>query len=102
MLPSYHVPIFLFQTAGIISGLTLGLLSLDQTSLKVLMEAGTPSQQKNAARILPLVKRHHLLLVTLLLANAAAVESMPLFMDKISNPLTAILVSVTAVLFFGE
>jgi len=41
-------------------------------------------------------------LVTLLLANAAAVESMPIFMDRISSPVIAICVSVTAVLFFGE
>ena len=84
------------------SGLTLGLLSLDSLSLKVLCEAGTPQQQKYAKRIMPLVKRHHWLLVTLLLGNAAAVESMPLFLDRVSDPVTAILVSVTAVLFFGE
>ena len=40
--------------------------------------------------------------VTLLLANAAAVESMPLFMNQISNEIIAIVVSVTAVLLFGE
>ena len=66
------------------------------------MEGGTPSERRHASRIMPLVKRHHLLLVTLLLANAAAVESMPLFLDRISDPVIAIVVSVTAVLFFGE
>jgi metal transporter CNNM len=29
-------------------------------------------------------------------------EALPLFLDRLANPLTAILVSVTAVLFFGE
>merc|ERR1719259_649275 len=82
------------------SGLTMGLLSLDVMSLNVLSSGGKPDEKKYAAKILPLVKRHHLLLVTLLLANAAAVESMPLFLDKVSNPLTAIIVSVTAVLIF--
>jgi ankyrin repeat/SOCS box protein 13/metal transporter CNNM len=53
-------------------------------------------------KILPIVERHHLLLVTLLLANAAAVESMPIFLDQVSSPVVAILVSVTAVLIFGE
>ncbi|CAH1799473.1 unnamed protein product, partial [Owenia fusiformis] len=88
--------------AGLMSGLTMGLLSLDPTNIRVLMGSGTPQERKYAARILPLVQRHHLLLVTLLLANAAAVESMPLFLDKISNPVTAIVVSVSAVLLFGE
>ena len=88
--------------AGLMSGLTMGLLSLDPMSLAVLSTGGKPQEQKYAKKILPLVKRHHLLLVTLLLSNAAAVESMPLFLDKISSPVIAIVVSVTAVLIFGE
>ena len=88
--------------AGLMSGLTMGLLSLDIMSLTVLSTGGKPHEQKHAKKILPLIKRHHLLLVTLLLANAAAVESMPLFLDKISSPVIAIVVSVTAVLIVGE
>jgi len=84
------------------SGLTLGLLSLDQNQLEVLQVAGREKDKKFAKRIWPIVKRHHLLLVTLLLANAGAVEAMPIFMDKITNPIIAILVSVSAVLIFGE
>ena len=53
-------------------------------------------------RILPLVKRHHLLLVTLLIGNALAMEALPIFLDRIVHPALAILLSVTAVLFFGE
>ena len=75
---------------------------LEILSLKVLQRGGKPQEKKHAAKILPLVEKHHLLLVTLLLANAAAVESMPIFMDRISSPVIAICVSVTAVLFFGE
>ena len=80
----------------------MGLLSLDVMTLKIMKEGGTPAERKRAGKILPLVERHHLLLVTLLLANAAAVEAMPVFLDRISNAITAILVSVTAVLIFGE
>ncbi|XP_022796025.1 DUF21 domain-containing protein At4g33700-like [Stylophora pistillata] len=95
-----YIALVLF--AGLMSGLTMGLLSLDILSLKVLQRGGKPLEKKHAAKILPLVEKHHLLLVTLLLANAAAVESMPIFMDRISSPVIAICVSVTAVLFFGE
>ena len=87
---------------GLMSGLTMGLLSLDVLSLKVLQRGGKPIEKKYASKILPIVEKHHLLLVTLLLANAAAVESMPIFMDRISTPVIAIAVSVTAVLLFGE
>ena len=59
-------------------------------------------ERKQAKALLPLVKRHHLLLVTLLLTNAAAVESMPVILDRLAGPVTAALVSVTAVLLFGE
>ena len=84
------------------SGLTMGLLSLDKVSLEVLCRGGKPREQKYAKRILMLVRRHHLLLVTLLLSNAAAVEAMPIFLEKITNEVVAIVVSVTAVLLFGE
>lgn len=92
----------LVLVAGLVSGLTMGLLSLDMMSLNVLATGGKPRERKYATKIIPIIKRHHLLLVTLLLTNAVAVESMPLFLDKISNPITAIIVSVTAVLIFGE
>ena len=84
------------------SGLTIGLLSLDILSLEVLKKSGKPIERKYASRIITLVKRHHLLLVTLLLANAIAVESMPIFLNKITIEIVAIIVSVTAVLLFGE
>ncbi|KAK3593210.1 hypothetical protein CHS0354_002738 [Potamilus streckersoni] len=86
----------------LMSGLTTGLFALDITTLKVLKDGGASKERKYAAKILPLVQRHHALLVTLLLANAGAVEAMPICLDKISDPVTAILVSITAVLIFGE
>jgi len=39
------------------SGLTLGLLSLDPMQLSVLKTAGTPQEQKLATRIEPIVKK---------------------------------------------
>ena len=80
----------------------MGLLSLDKMSLEVLKRGGKDREKKYARRILIIVKRHHLLLVTLLLANAVAVEAMPVFLSKITNEVVAIVVSVTAVLIFGE
>lgn len=106
---SYFMSLFLgyifflsFFALGVFSGLVIGLVSLDLTILKVLKDAGTPSVKKYATKISPLVERHHLLLVTLLLANAIAMEALPLCLDRISDPLTAIFASVTTVLFFGE
>jgi len=48
------------------------------------------------------IKHRHLLLVTLLVSNAACLESLPIFLDKLVPSWLAIVLSVTAVLFFGE
>ena len=48
------------------------------------------------------MKKHHLLLVSLLLANAACMEALPIFLGYMMADWLAIIISVTAVLFFGE
>ncbi|KAL1806591.1 hypothetical protein DCAR_0832408 [Daucus carota subsp. sativus] len=88
--------------AGIMSGLTLGLMSLGLVELEILQRSGSPKEKQQAAVILPVVQKQHQLLVTLLLCNAAAMEALPLYLDKIFNQVVAILLSVTFVLFFGE
>eukprot|EP00053_Salpingoeca_punica_P016101 m.150207 g.150207 ORF g.150207 m.150207 type:complete len:437 (+) comp16877_c0_seq1:161-1471(+) len=88
--------------AGVFSGLTLGLLSLDPMDLDVIIQGGSAHEKRCASRIRPLVKRHHMLLVTLLLCNAGVNESLPLFLDDMVPEVVAVLISVTAVLLFGE
>merc|ERR1719419_1904006 len=61
--------------AGYISGLTLALLSLDRLDLEVLQNVGSEKEKKMARKIMPLVRRRHLLLVTLVLGNAACVTA---------------------------
>lgn len=88
--------------AGIMSGLTLGLMSLGLVELEILQRSGTSTEKKQAAAILPVVQKQHQLLVTLLLCNAAAMEALPIYLDKIFHPVVAVVLSVTFVLFFGE
>lgn len=57
---------------------------------------------KAAKRVLPILQQHHWLLVTLLLANAAAMEALPIFLDALVPAYAAVIISVTAVLIFGE
>ncbi|XP_057976959.1 DUF21 domain-containing protein At2g14520-like isoform X2 [Malania oleifera] len=52
--------------------------------------------------ILPVVKNQHLLLCTLLICNAAAMEALPIFLDGLVSAWGAILISVTLILLFGE
>ncbi|ONK64840.1 uncharacterized protein A4U43_C07F30530 [Asparagus officinalis] len=88
--------------AGLMSGLTLGLMSLSRVDLEVLEKSGTPQDRKHAAKILPVVQKQHLLLCTLLICNAAAMETLPIFLDSLVSAWGAILISVTLILLFGE
>ncbi|KAG0625982.1 hypothetical protein M758_2G093500 [Ceratodon purpureus] len=88
--------------AGLMSGLTLGLMSLSLVDLEVLQKSGTDADRKHAGKILPVVKRQHLLLCTLLIGNALAMEALPIFLDSLVEAWGAILISVTLILLFGE
>ncbi|CAK7338734.1 unnamed protein product [Dovyalis caffra] len=88
--------------AGLMSGLTLGLMSLSVVDLEVLIKAGHGQERKNAEKILPIVKNQHLLLCTLLIGNALAMEALPIFLDALLPAWGAILISITLILAFGE
>uniref|UniRef100_A0A1J3FNW3 DUF21 domain-containing protein n=1 Tax=Noccaea caerulescens TaxID=107243 RepID=A0A1J3FNW3_NOCCA len=88
--------------AGLMSGLTLGLMSLSVFELEVIIRSGEPNERKNAGKILPLVKNQHLLLCTLLIGNALAMEALPVFVDSLLSAWGSVLISVTLILAFGE
>ncbi|CAN8324450.1 unnamed protein product [Cochlearia groenlandica] len=96
------VSCFLVLFAGIMSGLTLGLMSLGLVELEILQRSGSPSEKQQASAIFPVVQKQHQLLVTLLLCNAVAMEGLPIYLDKLFNEYVAIILSVTFVLAFGE
>ena len=99
---SLSVSVVLICVAGLMAGSTLGITGLDPLTLRLKELEGSPSEQAWAKRIIPLTHRHHHMLVTLLLINAVANEALPLFLDRIVDAKTAICISVTCVLFFGE
>ena len=92
----------MIDPSGCMSGLTLGLLSLDIVELEVLKRSGSDQEKRCAQKIIPIVKNAHYLLVTLLLCNAAAMEALPIVLDKLVHEVVAIVLSITAVLFFGK
>ncbi|PRP79163.1 hypothetical protein PROFUN_09336 [Planoprotostelium fungivorum] len=96
------VTIALIAAAGLMSGLIIGLISLDELKLRVILLSGTPHEKRLVSRVLPIVRQHHWMLVALLLCNSAAIETLPLFLDKLVDEITAIIISVTVILVFGE
>ncbi|KAJ1643061.1 hypothetical protein IWQ61_010570, partial [Dispira simplex] len=75
--------VFLVLFGGLVAGLTLGLMSIDETNLHILSISGDERQKRYAARIQPIRKNGHWLLVTLLLVNTLVNESLPIIMDSI-------------------
>jgi len=99
---SLGVSALLVLTAGLMSGLTLGFMGLDITTIEILKSSGSDKEKNYAKKLIPLLKKHHLLLVTLLLMNSMAMEALPIFLERLIPPAIAILVSVTLILMFGE
>ncbi|EFJ52327.1 hypothetical protein VOLCADRAFT_102988 [Volvox carteri f. nagariensis] len=64
--------------------------------------SGNSTNRKWAARVIPLLKNPHWLLVSLVLVNAACNTSLPIFLDSMVSPALAIVLATTAVLIFGE
>ena len=88
--------------AGLAAGLTIGLLSLDKTKLEIKTLTGTAEEVAAAEKVLPLIKRHHLLLVSILLFNSVANESLPVFLGALVPNYIAVIISVSLVLVCGE
>lgn len=84
------------------SGLNVGILSLDELELEQKLTSGTEEEKKMARRVLPVIGHHHWLLVSILLGNAAACEALPVVLNVIFHQVISIILSVSFVLICGE
>jgi len=88
---------------ALISGLFLGLLTLDYMDLLIIERASIDEDERRyATNLLPVVKDRHRLLVTLLIMNALAYETLPIFLDALVPSWLAVILSTTLILLFGE
>lgn len=88
--------------SGLMSGLTVGLMSLDDLILEMKLASGTDEERKMARTILPVITKHHLVLVTLLLNDVLCNEALPIFLDAMVPSWAAVVFSVIVVLIMGE
>jgi metal transporter CNNM len=102
ILLSIIMSLILTLCASLAAGLTMGLVSIEPLEMAIKLRSGTEEEVQQAQKILPLVTRHHFLLVSLLLFNSLAFEALPLFLDNIFSPAVAVIISVTLILFLGE
>jgi len=85
------------------SGFFLGLMTMDAFDLKILLRSSVDEDDKKyAAALYPVVSERHRLLVTLLIVDALAYETLPLFLNKLMPDWVVIIFSTTLVLLFGE
>lgn len=95
--------LILMTLSGLFSGLNLGLMALDPTELKIVMNCGNPSEQQYAKNIEPLRRHGNYLLCTLLLGNVLVNTSFTVLLDGIiGDGLAAVLGSTAGIVIFGE
>lgn len=89
--------------SSIMAGLLMGLMTLEPLSLHILIRTSEDEEERRIAEdLLPLVERHHLILVSILLVNCYAAESLPVFLSYLMPEKVAVLLSVVTILIFGE
>ncbi|KIN93515.1 hypothetical protein M404DRAFT_1008871 [Pisolithus tinctorius Marx 270] len=94
----------LVLAGGVFSGLTLGLMGLDELHLRVLATSSDDiAERENAQKVHKLLQKgRHWVLVVLLLSNVVINESLPIFLDSaIGGGIAAVVISTTAIVIFG-
>lgn len=95
--------VVLMAFSGLFSGLNLGLMALDPTELKIVMNCGNPSEQSYAKAIGPIRRHGNYLLCTLLLGNVLVNTSFTVLLDGlIGDGIAAVLGSTAGIVIFGE
>jgi metal transporter CNNM len=101
-LEIFFIIILLFLS-GLFSGLNLGLMSLDTTELKIVIEVGTETEQKYARAIMPLRSRGNMLLCTVLLGNVIVNSTLTILLDGVlGSGLFAVLGAAFGIVVIGE
>lgn len=84
------------------SGLNLGLMSLDQTELKILCNTGE-EKERDYARVIQPVRNHgNFLLCSILLGNVLVNSTFTIILDGLTSGLVAVVCSTIAIVLFGE
>lgn len=95
---SYIIITVLVVLSGIFSGLTIGLFSLNLSSLERKKKLGN----EKAKKVYSIRKNGNLLLCTLLLGNVAVNSALAVFLGSIAKGFIAGLVSTGLIVIFGE
>jgi len=90
--------------SGLFSGLNLGLMSLDQTELKIVQNTGTDREKGYATAIMPIRAMGNFLLCSILLGNVLVNNTMTILLDVLTGGggTIAVICSTLGIVVFGE
>jgi len=90
--------------SGLFSGLNLGLMSLDQTELKIVQNTGTDAEKGYAAAIMPIRAMGNFLLCSILLGNVLVNNTLTILLDALTGGggLVAVIGATLGIVVFGE
>lgn len=93
--------ICLLILSGLISGISLALLCLDITDLRVISTAGSEKEQQYAKRILPIRRHSNYIICAFIIAEVAVDSATTVLIEGITNSWIAILVATILITIFG-
>lgn len=88
--------------SALLSGLVLGLLSLDITDLEVLRKCGSEQERRYAASIIPMRKLSNLLLCSLTLANVITNAFLQFILEHLFPGIVGFVSTTACITIFGE